>query len=159
MARPRAVADTNVLVAAAIAPRGSCGRLLSAAIGGRWQLVTSPLLIAELEEVLAREKFRRWLSLDEAMQFVADVRVLADLLPDPPVQSHRETADPDDEFLVALARVADVKVLISGDPHLTDLVDLDTSRGHAGRLSGPTQLTADILATRLPFGRRLCRRA
>jgi hypothetical protein len=45
-----------------------------------------------LEEVLAREKFRRWLSQDEAMQFVADVRVLADLVPDPPVQSHRETA-------------------------------------------------------------------
>ena len=54
------MADTNGLVAAAITPRGICGRLLEAAIDGRWQLVTSPMLLAELEEVLSRDKFRRW---------------------------------------------------------------------------------------------------
>jgi predicted nucleic acid-binding protein len=48
------VADTNVLVAAAITPRGICGRLLEAGIDRRWQLVASPMLLilAELEEVL-----------------------------------------------------------------------------------------------------------
>ncbi len=125
MGRPRAVVDTNVLVAAAITPRGSCGRLLEAAIDGRWQLVTSPLLVAELEEVLSRDKFRRWLSQGEAARFVADIRVLADVVPDPPLGSSRETADPKDEFLVALVRVAEAMALISGDPHLTDLVDLE----------------------------------
>lgn len=119
------MADTNVFVAAAIAPRGLCGRLLGAAIDGRWQLVASPELVAELEEVLARNKFRRWLSQDEATRFVADIRVLADMVPDPPVGSSRETADPKDEFLVALVRGADVVALISGDSHLTALVDLD----------------------------------
>jgi putative PIN family toxin of toxin-antitoxin system len=125
MERPRAVADTNVLVAVAITPRGSCGRLLEAAIDGRGQLMTSPLLMAELEEVLFRDKFRRWLSRDEAAQLVADVRILAEVVPDPPVASRRETEDPKDEFLVALVRVADAIALISGDPHLTDLVDLE----------------------------------
>lgn len=125
MELPRAVADTNVLVAAAITPRGVCGRLLEAAIDGRWQLVASPLLMAELDEVLARGKFRRWLSEQEAVQFVADVRVLADVVADPGVSSAPETVDPKDEFLVALARVADVVALVSGDPHLTELVDLD----------------------------------
>jgi predicted nucleic acid-binding protein len=84
------VADINVLVAAAITPRGFCGRLLEAAIDGRWQLVTSPMLLAllaELEEVLSRDKFRRWLSVDEAAQFVADIKVLADIVSDPPVGS------------------------------------------------------------------------
>jgi putative PIN family toxin of toxin-antitoxin system len=122
------VADINVLVAAAITPRGFCGRLLEAAIDGRWQLVTSPMLLAllaELEEVLSRDKFRRWLSVDEAPQFVADIKVLADIVSDPPVGSSRETADPKDEFLVTLVRAADVMGLISGDPHLTELVDLD----------------------------------
>jgi predicted nucleic acid-binding protein len=33
------------------------------------------------------------------------------------------TADPKDEFLVALARAANVVALVSGDPHLTDLVN------------------------------------
>ncbi len=83
------------------------------------------MLMAELEEVLYRDKFRRWLSQGEAAQFVADVRILADVVSDPPVLSSRETDDPKDEFLVALVRVADVMALISGDPHLTELVDLD----------------------------------
>jgi len=56
---------------------------------------------------------------------VADVRVLADMVADPPASPDRETADPKDEYLVALSRVADVAALISGDPHLTELVDLD----------------------------------
>ncbi len=50
MRPPRAVADTNVLVAAAITPRGLCGRLLDAAIDGRWQLVANPDL-TELAEI------------------------------------------------------------------------------------------------------------
>lgn len=88
-------------------------------------MVASPLLMAELDEVLARGKFRRWLSEQEAVQFVADVRVLADVVADPGVSSAPETADLKDEFLVALARVADVVALVSGDPHLTELVVLD----------------------------------
>ncbi len=121
----RAVADTNVLVAAVITPRGLCGRLLDAAIDGLWQLVASPQLLAELGTVLAREKFRRWLSEDEADRFVTDVSALADVVADPPVASSPQTADPKDEFLVALARVADVVALVSGDPDLTELVDLE----------------------------------
>lgn len=70
MRAPRAVPDTNVLVAAVITPRGLCGRLLDAAIDGRWQLVVSPQLLADLEAVLARDKFRRWLSQDEASRRV-----------------------------------------------------------------------------------------
>ncbi len=119
------VADPNVLVAAAITPRGLCGRLLEAAIDGRWQLVVSPHVVAELTEVLAREKFRRWLTEDEAGRFVADVARIADLVPDPPAAPQRQTRDPDDEYLVSLAHTANVVALVSGDPHLTELVDMD----------------------------------
>jgi predicted nucleic acid-binding protein len=83
------------------------------------------MLLAELEEVLSRDKFRRWLSVDEAAQFVADVTVLADVVSDPPFGSRREPADPKDEFVVALVRAADVMGLISGDPHLIEVVDLN----------------------------------
>ena len=87
--------------------------------------MASPQLIAELEAVLRRDKFRRWLSKSELTRFVAGIRILADIVPDPPAAPHRETADPKDEFLVALARVANVVALISGDPDLTELVNLD----------------------------------
>jgi len=36
-----------------------------------------PLLLTELQEVLTRPKFRRWLTTDEAYQFVCDVQVLS----------------------------------------------------------------------------------
>jgi hypothetical protein len=55
---PRAVADVNVLVSAARTPNGLCGRLLEAAIDGRWQPVVSMALFEELEDVLARPAFR-----------------------------------------------------------------------------------------------------
>jgi hypothetical protein len=52
MAVPRAVGDPNVLVAAAIAPRGVCGRLVAAAIVGRWRPVASPAaFLASLDEL------------------------------------------------------------------------------------------------------------
>lgn len=114
-----------MLVAAAISPRGLCGRLLDAALDGQWKVVASPLLLSELDAVLARRKFRRWLSEQEARQFVDGVRDLAEMLADPPAPTVNVTPDPKDEFLVALARAAKVMALVSGDPHLTDLVDLD----------------------------------
>lgn len=130
--------DTNVLIAAAITALGLCGRLLDAAIDGRWRMVVSPQLLAELDTVLAREKFRRWLSEEEARRFVAAVRALADVIPDPPAPTSRATADPQDEFLVALAQTADVVALVSGDPDLTDLVHL-----------GPPVLTPTAFLERL----------
>lgn len=79
--------------------------------------------MAELETVL-RLKFRHWLIEEEADRFIADVRVLADMVADPAASPDRQTDDPKDEYLVALSRVADVVALISGYPHLTELVDL-----------------------------------
>lgn len=116
--------DTNVLVAAAITPMGSCGRLLTAAIEGRWKIVASPRLLDELEQVLRRDKFRRWLTIPEVLQFVAGIRTLAEMAIDPPPAQRQATRDPEDEFLVVLAQAADVTALVSGDPHLTELVDL-----------------------------------
>lgn len=119
------MADTNIWVAAAITPHGVCGRLLSAAIEGRWQPVISQLLVEELTVVLSRPKFRRWLTEEEAAQFVADLKVVADEVSDPPASATTVTADPGDEFLVALASTGGVAALVSGDPHLTELIDLD----------------------------------
>ncbi|HKI92225.1 MAG TPA: PIN domain-containing protein, partial [Gaiellaceae bacterium] len=59
----RAVLDPNVLVAAALAPHGPPADCLRAHAEGRFELVVSEKLLAELGGVLAREKFRRYLSL------------------------------------------------------------------------------------------------
>jgi hypothetical protein len=61
-----------------------------------------------------------------ALRAVADtgIRAISYMRPDPgPATS--VTADPDDEYLVALVQAIDgVVALVSGDPHLTDLVNL-----------------------------------
>ena len=85
----------------------------------------SQLLVDELTVVLSRPKFRRWLTEEEAVQFVADLKVVADEVSDPPAMATTVTADPDDEFLIALASTGGVVALVSGDPHLTELTDVD----------------------------------
>jgi putative PIN family toxin of toxin-antitoxin system len=116
----RAVLDAGVLVAAAITPNGVCGRLLRAVAAGRVAMLACPLLIAELSDVLQRPKFRRYLSTDEARRFVEAVEAVAELRPDPTVPRGL-TPDPDDDYLVALARTGGAAYLVSGDPHLTEM--------------------------------------
>lgn len=119
----RGIADTNVLVSGLIARRGVCGRLLDAAFDGRWQLVVSPLLVAELEDVLGREKFNR-IAAEEVDLFVAEIRHRGLLVADTPEPWPAVTRDPDDDYLVALAQSASVDALITGDVHLIELTDL-----------------------------------
>ncbi len=114
------VLDPGVLIAAAIAPRGVCGELLMRWLDGEYDLVVSPALLEELEEVLLRQKFRRYLSEAEAREFVHLVAASADLVTDPPAAPGL-TRDPDDDYLVALARVAGVDALVAGDEDLTSL--------------------------------------
>lgn len=117
----RAVADVNVLVSAARSPNGLCGRLLDAATAGRWRPVVSVLLFQELEEVLTRPKFRDVLGQETTDRFLADLLSIAEWAQDPKASSAPSTRDPDDEYLLALARSAKVDALVSGDRDLTDL--------------------------------------
>jgi putative PIN family toxin of toxin-antitoxin system len=117
----RAVADVNVLVSAARSPNGLCGCLLDSAIAGRWRPIVSALLFQELEEVLARPKFRDVLGQEVIDRSLAGLLSIAEWAPDPVGTGVPETRDPDDEYLLALARSAKVDVLVSGDRDLTDL--------------------------------------
>ncbi len=119
---PRAVADVNVFVSAARTPNGLCGRLLEAAIDGHWQPVVSMALFEELEDVLARPAFRDALGQEAADRFLAGLLAVAEWAPDPEGAPAISTRDPDDDYLLALARSAKVDVLVSGDRDLTDLI-------------------------------------
>jgi putative PIN family toxin of toxin-antitoxin system len=82
--RRRIVLDTNVFVAAVTSREGVSARLLLAARAGRFQLVTSPLLLDELADVLSRPKFRQYLSIEHAHRFVDAIQALAVLVDGPP---------------------------------------------------------------------------
>ena len=74
--------------------------------------------------MLARPKFRRWISAAVAREFIAgladDALVIDDTSAPPGV-----SPDPDDDYLIALARAANADYLVSGDRHLLDLEDID----------------------------------
>jgi putative PIN family toxin of toxin-antitoxin system len=120
---PRAVLDTNVLVSALISPGGPSASLVLELRAGAYELIASPALLAELREVLGRETFRRYVTESEATAYVDLIRHEATILDDPTPSHQALGADPDDEFLVDLARAAAADALVSGDAHLLVLRD------------------------------------
>jgi putative PIN family toxin of toxin-antitoxin system len=118
---PRAVLDPNVLISALISPEGASARLLLELRAGAFELVVSPHLLAELDEVLHRDKFRRYATEDEVDVYIDVLRNESLVLDDPDPDPDPIAGDPDDEYLIALARAARVDALVSGDPHLTRL--------------------------------------
>jgi uncharacterized protein len=119
----RAVLDPNVLVSAAISKAGPPRWILAAWTEGRFELIASPALLEELRDVLVRTRFRRWIAEATANDFVDGLAQEALILDDPPALRTRISSDPDDDYLIALARAADVDYLVSGDRHLLDLAD------------------------------------
>ncbi len=117
----RAVLDTDVLVSALISPGGPSAALLLELRAGAFELVVSPLLLEELEDVLARPKLRTWVTPAEAAAYLAVIREESILYADPPPSGAALCADPDDEFLIDLARSAGADAIVSGDRHLLDL--------------------------------------
>jgi hypothetical protein len=115
------VPDTTVLVSAAISRQGNPFRLLRAWQEGELSLVVCPHLLDELTDVLHRDRLRRFISGQEAADFVDYLRGTADLRSDPRLVVGLVPEDPDDDYLVALAREAGVDYLVSGDDHLLRL--------------------------------------
>lgn len=116
----RVVIDPGVLIAALITPGGVPARIVRAWVEGAFELVVSPHLLDELTVTLLRPKFGRWVSADDAVVFVETLR-LSGIVVDDPTNVEPLSRDPDDDYLVALARTAGASVLVSGDADLTSL--------------------------------------
>ena len=135
----RVILDPNVLVSAVVTPG------LSADLLDRWltdrpfQLVVCPILIAELRGVLARPKFRRWITTEEATAFVDLLEREAEPWVDP-VEVPPTTGDPKDDYLVALHRNCQADLLVSGDSDLLDLAADDVTVLSPRELLGRLQL-------------------
>jgi putative PIN family toxin of toxin-antitoxin system len=116
----RIVVDPGVLVSALISRRGPTALVLDLVEVGAVVAVVSPALLDELGRVLRREKFRPYLTLAEADRFVKHVGALGDLVDDP-ANVATVSRDPKDDYLIALARLADADALVSGDDDIASL--------------------------------------
>lgn len=113
----RVVLDTNILISAFVFPGGAPEMVYRGALEGRYELVTSPSLLAELGRVLG-DKFGWEASVAEAA--VTQVaRVVTVVRP-------RETLavvadDPADDRVLEAAIEGGAEVIVSGDRHLLRL--------------------------------------
>ncbi len=116
----RAVVDVNVIISALLSRGGSPAGVLRAWQQGRFELIVSPLLLAELERALGYPKLRRRISPDDAAAVVALLGRTATLAPDPADPPVIRSVDPGDDYLLALA-ASQTALLVSGDDHLVAL--------------------------------------
>ena len=135
----RIVADTNTVLSGLLW-QGPPRRLLDLARERKVSLCTSLTLVAELAEVIARDKFAERVRAAglSAAELVQDYERLAEVVtPEPlPIPVSR---DPDDDHVLACALAAKAELIVSGDKrHLLVL----------GQYQGiPIRTAADALST------------
>jgi putative PIN family toxin of toxin-antitoxin system len=133
----RVVLDPGVLIAAVISGSGAPSELLNRWRDGEFDLVVSPNLLDELEDVLLRPKFAPFAFADDVRAYV-EALAAGGLAFEDPDEPPAVTPDPGDDYLVALAVTAGADAIVSGDRHLTELADppvpVLTARALLGRL-------------------------
>jgi putative PIN family toxin of toxin-antitoxin system len=116
----RAVVDVNVLISATLSARGPSAEVIRSWRDGGFELVVSPLLIAELTRALAYPKIRKRIPVEKAAGFISWVRDHGTIAEDPRDPPSVRSPDPDDDYLIALA-ISARSYLVTGDQHLLGL--------------------------------------
>ena len=118
----RIVLDTNTLVSAVLSPDGSPRRLVNQARIQKFELCSSPVLMAELFDVLSREKFSKRLTQAglTPLHIVKELRGLSYVVN--PISVPRVIVnDADDDHVLACALMGNADLIVSGDKHLHSL--------------------------------------
>ena len=116
------VLDTNIFVSATIERVGASGRILQAWRQGKLNLISSPVLLAELEEVLKRPRIRKyqWLTSEE-------VAGLVSLMEKAAIQTSGNKLvsvvkeDPADDYVLSAAMEGSAEYIVTGNMHLLKL--------------------------------------
>lgn len=118
----RIVLDTNTLVSGVISANGPPRCLLDGARTQTFEICSSTVLLAELLDVLTREKFAARLAQAglTPLSIVSELRRMAHMVA--PDNIPRVIADdPDDDHVIACAVAAQADLIVSGDKHLHSL--------------------------------------
>jgi putative PIN family toxin of toxin-antitoxin system len=119
----RMVIDINILVSALIVPSGQRAAVIRMWLDGKFTLLTCATHVDELRATL--HKVAELIKPYKAGRLVNQVRKLAeDIDPLPPVE---RSADPDDDYLLALSEAGKADYLVTGDKN--GLLDLGTHKG------------------------------
>jgi putative PIN family toxin of toxin-antitoxin system len=115
----RIVIDTTDYISALIGKthRGKLERIL---FDESIQILADITLLEEISEVAYRDKFRKYVTIDEANQFINSLK--RRLKPIAVTSVVEASPDPDDNFILALARDGQADYIVTGDkPGLLNL--------------------------------------
>ena len=117
----RLVIDANVLASGGIDPQGeSPPSLPYRELGGsRFEAIVCPELLAEVAETLRKPYFLNRLGDVIVSDLVTGIAEATTVLADP-TDALALLRDPDDDYLVALARESGAEAIVSGDKDLLD---------------------------------------
>lgn len=117
----RLVVDASTLVSG-VASRPGGGApwlILAALLDFDFEAIACPRLIGEFRDALTNEYFRERFDADDLAEIVASVDEAA-IKYDDPQEIEALLRDPDDDYLVALAREAGADAIVTGDRDLLD---------------------------------------
>lgn len=115
----KVVIDTTDYISALIG-KTHRAKLESILFNENIQILADITLLDEIAEVAHRDKFRKWVTIDEADQFIGSLKIrLRPIVVDSVVEV---SPDPDDNFILALAKDGDADYIVTSDkPGLLDL--------------------------------------
>ncbi len=116
--RERYVFDTNVIISALLFEQSKRAQAFRAALD-RGEILLSLPILKELNEVLSREKFNRYLLLEERERFI--IALLRESTLVDVTESVLACRDPKDDKFLELAINGEATCIISGDEDLLEL--------------------------------------
>lgn len=114
----RIVIDTSLAISAAILPKSISNKAFSLALQ-HFQLVSSDSTLAELIDVIYRAKFDKYLTDEMRLEFLTVVAQASEFITIRSVI--KDCPDPKDNQFLELAIDGEANIILSGDPHLTDM--------------------------------------
>lgn len=126
----RAVLDANVMISAAIQPKGASGRILRSLLERfTFELVVSPAILAEVRRSLSYPKVRKYIKISEEDLdlWVTSIELIA-LPVDGNLRLHVVAADPDDNRYIEAAVEGLAQFVVTGDKHLLALKSYENIR-------------------------------
>jgi uncharacterized protein len=109
----RVVLDSNIIVSALLSGQGNPARVLDAWRRARFELVTSEEQLEELRRVTRYERLRPLIKPAAAGVLINTLRTQAQVLPSLPAVDR--SADPGDNFLLAMVEAGEAEYLVTGD--------------------------------------------
>ena len=109
----RVVLDTNILVSAMITSAGKPAAIVNAWLDGKFTLLTCAAHVDELRSTLQKPRVAELIKPHKAGRLVNQIKKLAEDVGTLP--SVERSADPTDDFLLAMSEAGNADYLVTGD--------------------------------------------